>query len=665
MFASLVRVLGLLGTALLLASCSGPFFSKVQIKASPTVYAALGTAKAEISDHLTVAKIRDLFKSSPEVKVYDYQDASTIQKFLVHYPLTSVELEFSEYLKELDLDSSLSQTLTPGTFEIPSLNQTVSADGTFDLNATLRTQVNGGFGTPSTTFIETGSGTTITPPAGTLPDVTVSVSQFDTATFLSGSLDLAFSMPTASGSLILNAQVSILSGGTVLTSTPGPVNIKGGTATLDLTGVTLPSSFQVRFNATTSGGTAGAQPVINVTPSLSGTAAISAATGLDLPATSVSVGPISVPVNSSGKLVSATVGTGTIEIELAPLWSGFTRSTDLVLDQNGTILAQVDDSTSDTITIDLAGKALTNFPISVSATSSISATNGSLSGLGTGSVTLGADAVVDIGLFTTIRVEPGTDFQAEQSISEPITQQMKDWVDSINFTRVGVQFEITNGLPTDNDMTIDLESTVFGLNYGTPKALPSGQSAGQSTTAVFDNRTAFVFNPSAPPSTIDFRVKLQPDSYDGTAMDLNNIVPGTLLSIGGTVTLIAEWTTAQVSPPTGGYAGTFPGDGSDIDLSPLADYLGSGLSLGSIPTFLSLSGIPSTKMDTVLSAHHGGTPPGRRSASSTVLASMPSSWQIQGQPSMPMETGLSPFGTRPRPRLLSISKPSSTPSRLI
>lgn len=612
MTASMVRILGLFGATLLLASCSGPLFSKIEVKASPTVYAALGNAKANISDYVSVGKIREILKSSPDVQVFDYQEGptDTTQRFLVHYPLTSVELDFGQYMKNLKLDSTLSQALAPGTFTIPSLDQTKSQTGSFDINSTLTSQVNGAFSISPVTFVETGLGSN----TATLPNAPVSVTKFSSATFSAGSLNLTFDMPAASTGLVLTATVALVDGaGTVITTTASPVNLKSGTAVLPLAGRTLPSNFNVKFTATTSGGVAFQSDNLNITAALSSDIAISAASGITL-TSNVTTPTVTIPVNSGGKLVSATIAanSGKITINLAPLpagWTGFTRSTTLTLKQGATTLAQKTNDTSNSIVLDLGGQTLTSVDITLEASSSVTATNASFTGLN-GPISVNVDAVVSITKFSLIKVSPGADFKANQKFKEPISQQMLDWVDAIyfgeagtdplKFGEVGIEFDITNSLPAGNDMTIVMSSTAFAISGQTPISLVSGQTAPTFTQAKFTNKR-FTFVPASVVADadgkkyLDFSVDLVPNGYNSGAgtIDLVDIVPGTSLSVGGTVKLIADWTKASVTPKTNGaatgFTGTFPSDGSKTDLSQLNKYLGAGINFASIPASLYLS----------------------------------------------------------------------------
>lgn len=597
----------------LLASCSGPFFSKVQVKATPSLNASLGSTEAEISSYISLAKVREMLSASPDTKVYDYQpDPNDLtQQYLIHYPLTTVELDFSQYLEDLGLDDTLSQSLDGGSFTIPSLDQTVSDTGEFDLHTELTTQVNNGFLAVTTDLVETGQAT---PQALTLDPATVTINDFDEATFSAGTLTLTFDLTNETAGLVLQAtSISLRDGANVITSTATPVDltVAGATANLNLAGRTLPSTFDVVLTVSTQGGVPNNPITISATPSLSGVT-LSSASGITL---DVDITVPDVEILVDDVLVSAVVATGSIEIQQAPLpdtWTSITRTTTITLSQTGGLNLTSLPETNDTIHLELNGETINNNPITVSAVSTVSVTNGSVSGLAAGPLSVGVDAVVSIGEFDEITVEPGPDFKTVHNFAEPLSQQLIDWVDSINFDEVGVEFSITNNLPVDNPMEISLSSTAFGIVAGTPISIPSN---GVTTTAAF-TRTPFTLVPDTVGDSnidgkrdLDFQVTLVPESYDGTSeMTLYNIIPGTSLSLTGTATLVADWTTATVTPNSAGsgsYSGTFPSNNpaDALDLGLLKDYLGDNIDFATIPGYFYLSG-PNASMDVNVAAKY-------------------------------------------------------------
>lgn len=101
-----------------LVSC-GNVFSKVQIKAKPSIYAPLGKEEFKMSTYVTVEKIEELLGGKKEegtdsseggtdfpFKIYDYDgDKDGALAFRLYYPLMDFDLDFGNYLEGMDLNS--------------------------------------------------------------------------------------------------------------------------------------------------------------------------------------------------------------------------------------------------------------------------------------------------------------------------------------------------------------------------------------------------------------------------------------------------------------------------------------------------------------------------------------------------------------------------------
>lgn len=127
---------------LVLVSC-GNVFSKVQIKAKPSIYAPLGKEEFKMSTYVTVEKIEELLGGKKEegtdsseggtdfpFKIYDYDgDKDGALAFRLYYPLMDFDLDFGNYLEGMDL-SSFKTAIPKIDFTVPkfeglTLEQTV------------------------------------------------------------------------------------------------------------------------------------------------------------------------------------------------------------------------------------------------------------------------------------------------------------------------------------------------------------------------------------------------------------------------------------------------------------------------------------------------------------------------------------------------------------
>lgn len=132
----------------ILVSC-GNVFSKVQIKAKPSIYAPLGKEEFKMSTYVTVEKIEELLGGKKEggtdfpFKIYDYDgDKDRALAFRLYYPLMDFDLDFGNYLEGMDL-SSFKTAIPKIDFTVPKLdglsveNQTLVIPGTEGFSGTL------------------------------------------------------------------------------------------------------------------------------------------------------------------------------------------------------------------------------------------------------------------------------------------------------------------------------------------------------------------------------------------------------------------------------------------------------------------------------------------------------------------------------------------------
>lgn len=135
---------------LVLVSC-GNLFSKVQIKAKPSIYAPLGKEEFKMSTYISVEKIEEVLGVGKEgadspFRVYNYNsDKDGALAFRLYYPLMDFDLDFGNYLEGMDL-SSFKTAIPKIDFTVPELeglsveNQTLIVPGTEGFSGTLDEQ---------------------------------------------------------------------------------------------------------------------------------------------------------------------------------------------------------------------------------------------------------------------------------------------------------------------------------------------------------------------------------------------------------------------------------------------------------------------------------------------------------------------------------------------
>ena len=120
-----------------LVSC-GNVFSKVQIKAKPSIYAPLGKEEFKMSTYISVEKIQELLGGKKEegtdsseggtdfpFKIYDYDgDKDGALAFRLYYPLMDLDLDFGNYLEGMDL-SSFKTAIPKIDFTVPKFSNLI------------------------------------------------------------------------------------------------------------------------------------------------------------------------------------------------------------------------------------------------------------------------------------------------------------------------------------------------------------------------------------------------------------------------------------------------------------------------------------------------------------------------------------------------------------
>lgn len=603
----------LAGFIVLLSSCQFEVPQKVQVKTSPTINASLGSHDYLISEYFGMDEILDELGDNEDISVYDFYDSeSTVQKYIVHMPIMEVGLDFDDIL-----DEELGQEIDPVEFVVPEVSFSETITTEIDINSI----VSGNF-----TNIELLPIDIVEPgPTGgtvTLPAQDITIADFDTATFSAGNLEIYMNVPDSTEGFVIsvdNLELQDTSGNTLASST-APVNVEdGGTVMVPLAGVTLHGDMRAVLTVTSSGGTIGTPQQIESTVSMTGIQ-VSSATGLNF-TESVSIPATNIPVDAGGTFIEAVIGSGSISMDIAALpaaWTGFTRTTSLDMTQTGGLSLSATNDPSSPLILDLAGKTLNNSDIAVNGNFSLVATDASVSGLDGNPVSITTTVTTEITNFAKLTISAPADLVQTTEYSEPVPQDMKDWVQSVTFDEAGINLTLSNTMPVgvSNDMTVRVNSTAFGITN-----VENTYTAGSTDqTGTFTN-TNFTFT-TADHVNMDFSVTIIPAGYNEGAgtLTLNNISPGAEpISFSGNVEVIADWSEAVVNADAlDPISGSFPEATEDpIDLSEIEEYFGTDLLLGDIPLYFYLSGLENTSGITL----GGSITADYTSGSNTILAS--------------------------------------------
>ncbi len=595
---------------ILLGSCGWQVPTSARVITNPTVQAGFGTKTFALSEYLGIDNISELFGESEDMRVYDYQDGGTTQKYLIHMPIVTVQVDVGDYL-----DQTFSQDIEPISISIPAVDFSSSFNTTVDIGSIAA----GTITQPAPVSLPVAeTGTSMTEE---LPATTLEMAGFDTVTLESGSLDLVLSLDGASAGFSVDiVSIELRNPDTnalISNATPNvavPLDPGTTTVSLPLALRTIPNRLSLVVEVSISGGTFGTTRNINVASSLNNVV-LSGATGIDFAGTNFPIST-SIPVSAGSGFHSATIGAGAIDMTLAALptgWTGFTRNTELSITQTGGLSLTQNPTTDTAINLPLTGETLNTESISVSGNFAISASDASFSGLSGGILTLGSSVATSITNFATLVIDAPSGITDPISYTEPTSPELLDWVQSVTFDRVGMALTLTNTLPAGNDLDITVNSAAFDLVN-----VENTFTAGATDETLDFVRTNLTYTPGP---TMDFTITLEPVGLDDPSaglLTLSNITPGgDPITISGRVDIIAEWSSASIDANSlAPIVGTFP-EGDVIDLSEISSFLGD-LEFDEIPVYLYLSGIDAgLQLDGYLEETHGDIPSGLIGSSSS------------------------------------------------
>lgn len=611
-----LAVLGL--AALFASSCGLTMPTKLQVKATPTVNAPFGSKEYLISDEISLDDIKSSLEgSSTGVEVYDYQDAEDIQKFMMYYPLTEVDLDFSTYMSDM---ATSSVNFDSQTIPVPAVAISTSNSTTFDVSSTMIASANSTLGSVTAPFYESNTSVTLTG----IESGDITSTTFDSVTFSAGSLNLNISLSGASAGLVVSVDSAAIqnASGTTLSASTSAVDVTaGGLVTIPLANVTLTTPFSIVFTITQSGGVVTATPIdLAITPSLSVDTKITAATGVDF--SDVVTINVTAPVNAGSSFIGATVAStansGSLVIDTGAFpanWIGFAKTTDISITQaavatpvaySGFNPAAKNGQSTQNVSFDLTGQDISNQDMAVTVTVHISAANGSFDNLPSAGLTMTSSASASVSEFADVTVALADGMSLSQEYREEASDDMKQWVEWIDLTKAGISLNLTTNLPTGNTISATVVSNEFGINQ--THDLVSGSDVefvNGDGTVVIDH-----FVPNATPAPeLDFAVDIGLPGYiagatasDPSYVTLHNLVPGNDLTFAASATILSDWSQISINPQTG-YSGMFPEDGSGLDLGAVNDILGDGIGFSEVPAHLYLSGLgTSTKLYGTLQA---------------------------------------------------------------
>ncbi len=588
-------------------SCNPPF-SSVRITGSPSIYAPLGSRTFQMADYFAVRGLTDSLNEAMggQGRAYDFIDASSpaerqIQKVLVHFPLAEVPLDFSAYMDDLDLGTSFDVQIPEQSFAVPPLAANRQSTLDIDVNQMVVDTANAGMEPIEIPgVLETGSPTLVT----ATYSGTASTTNYETVTFSGGTYRLSFSEVTGTGpGLTLTlTRIELRDGATVIAQADFAVDLLapgGATANLPLAGLTLPGEYDVIFTVSTSNGTGGLSHTLTASASITPDTGIASATGLNFTETvALDSGVLALGIDPA-TFYGADIGAGTLALSLEAMpGTGFGVTVDADLVQAGGLNVPV---TVIGTPISLASQHVSAADASFSGNATITATNASITVPTSGVISLDCGVAVDVTSLSSLTVIPPEPIDLHETVSEALSADVVEWVQSVHFDEVGLNVTVNNQLP-GNAIGISLNAPDFGI-LPASQDFPSGATTTRSYLSTDYDMTI--------DGAIDLQMDMTLSGYDAVnnRLTFTDVAPGSDFLIGGSVEVVADWTSVTLNGGSHG-AGQFPA--APIDFSEAFDLLDPSIRFTEASFYVYASGIDQSfadALDVTLSAVYS-LPPG-------------------------------------------------------
>ncbi|QHX44238.1 hypothetical protein GWP43_13135 [Treponema vincentii] len=572
------------------AACGLQPFSSVRIKAKPTVYVPLG--EKSITEAEVFTKLEEtLQKNNKNIRLYRYQPSGGDDKlrYLVHYPLQTLELDISKYFNGDPLgnggsgdNAALSQNFEK-KISVPDLQQ--KKDVPIDVSGINQELLN---------RFNTGTAIPITIPPGIAPflshrqSVNVSFTGFNAISFENGA-KLTLSSSSATVTYTITAATMESNGASV----PGTISLDGKKIEFSLDGIIINNtvSFQLTLNLTSGSG------IISLETKLEGV--IKKVTGVNAADIDVSLAAQAIPLSLPAEFEKATIAAGSMKFtaQMPNEWSGITIEEKMKVEQGGVGGFSIIPSDYRPLgnTIPLENQNLNKQQLSYTPAFKVKLNNATYTKQNSLPITL----ALDIKKFKEITLQNPSDLTVNRE--QDVPQDMKDWVKTIKFKTVSAKIKLDNGLPTENDIKIRLSSTSFKMLLPQEKVFVSGKTEQEYSCnggAAFDLDIESL-------SKFDLNAQIILPNTTGTTFTLKNIETGKDITLSGSIQFNPDWEEIILKAKANQTV-SFPQTGR-MDLSELTSKLkDSGIKLEEIPAYFyagSDSGLlGSTKMRVKLTA---------------------------------------------------------------
>lgn len=555
----------------------------VSVKTDADYNFSVGKFSKDISEYVDVKSIADSLKTTTEngmsFTVYDYcpegenyiNSTEVPQQFLAEVQLQEIPVDVAEYLKNMDITTTLADKTFNQEFTIPSLNvDSNSMDVALpDINQTF---INSAAFDIKNVFVPQG----INGQISELEPINVEVKKptFREITFSEGELvfhlnSLKTTHP-APADFSANIKLQLLdSANNVITENPTAQTIKSeDTVSLPLAGKSLKQNMKLKISGSSSGGTAGDFVHYQVDCSFSEDTKLSSVKGLTMDLGEAGNLAINqeVMIGTDESFVSCVIKDGSLKTvaQIPENWTGVKAEPNISISggikkADGTGILEEDFVKTDenlpyvlNRNLPLAGKKFEKGNIQISGNIKISLNNADLTfdstetqkkiSVNTDLNLNGIESVIidteKIGFKDKLGFSDETEFPAD----------MQTFVKSMVLTKIGIEGKYINTLPEGNDLQIKIKSKfMYGSEEEKSEIIKGGTSTETDYSFVSTNQKTIVLA-DTPKIDYGFSLVLPGSTAENPSYaEFKNVNFGDTYTLGLSLVPVFEWQSVTIN----------------------------------------------------------------------------------------------------------------------
>lgn len=432
---------------------------------------SLGSYTKNLSEYISLESITDGLadSSSVNINVYDYNPGgnSSVQQYLVNFPISEIPVDMGSYLSEMNFADKLRKISFEKEFNVPEMATGDLKDSTVAL-PDINKKVSEMATFPAVPLAIPGAGTL---PEQSLP-ISVSGVNYGTMYFSDGYIDITITPP---GDLPSGCSVTIqFALGTVKAN---PITITKGspkTAKIPLKNAEITKSLPIKVSGVAAGGSSVAVYDYSLSFGFSNDIKIKKVTNLtmDLGSDSVLRLDKTIKFTTDDNFISCVIKSGDLlaQAEIPEGWQNVVVSTETNI--SGAITAADGDFSEGTAEpgksyminkyLDLAGYKYSAGNINVTADMKITLSNSTLVFTDSNTIDVKIDCSINTVEEVTVNLEDVKD-SLNFNVNETFPDDVKNYIEYVEMKSSGFTADYVNELPEGNDIKIEAFSDFFEL----------------------------------------------------------------------------------------------------------------------------------------------------------------------------------------------------------